>query len=200
MSVASKPGGKAIAGALWAIAIVALAMFALSRFDCGAAPVRVDEKITLSILRSEAMVFLVTRRIATQIVIEHEECDWLGQWHGVLWATVRMHYGVDLKKIGADDIRRDGDTIIVRLPEPELLDLAIEPGSEGFLSKSTAAAKIKDLLHNGQRKQLEKRLRQCALEFANRQGMLPTRKEIVQQLNDVASMLKAPAGVSLLFE
>jgi len=197
---ASKPGGKAITGALLVVALIAIGLFVLPRFERAAAPVRVDEKATLSILKSEAMAFLVTRRMATQIVVEHEECSWLGQWRGVLWTTVRLHYGVDLKKIEVNDIRRKEDTIIISLPEPELLDLAIEPGSEGFLSKSTAAAKIEDMLHGNQRRQLRHRLRQSAVEFAGQQGLLPTREEIVQQLNDVASMLKAPAGVTLRFE
>lgn len=200
MFPASKPGGRAITGALLVVAIIAIGLFVLPRFERAAAPVRVDEKVTLSVLRSEAMAFLVTRRMATQIVVEHREGDWWGEWCGAMWATFRLHYGVDMKKITVDDIRHERDTVIVRLPEPELLDLAIEPGSVGFLSKSTAVAKIKDLLRNGQRRQLEKRLRQCALEFAGRQGMLPTREEIVQQLNDVASALKAPAGVSIRFE
>ena len=200
MSLASKPGGKAITGALLVVAIIAIGLLVLPRFERAAAPVQIDEQVTLSILQSEALAFLVTRRLATQIVVEHEECDWLGEWHGVLWATIRLHYGVDLKKIDADDIRREGDTIIVRLPKPELLDLAIEPGSEGFMSKSTAAAKIEDLLHNGQRKQLKTRLQQCAVEFASRQGLLPTRDEMIQQLNEFASTLKTSAGIALRFE
>jgi len=66
---------------------------------------RIDEHISLSVLRSRAMAFLVTRRTATQIVVEHGESNWLGQWRGVLWATVQIHYGVDLEKIQPRDIR-----------------------------------------------------------------------------------------------
>ncbi len=139
-------------------------------------------------------------KLVTQIVVEHEEGDWLGGWRGVLWATVRMHYGVDLKKIQAGDIRRGGDAIIVRLPEPEILDFSVEPSSEGFLSKSTAVAKIQDLLHNGQRQQLERSLRQLALDFAGRQDMMPTREEMVRQLNASIAALNSPTGLSIRFE
>ena len=161
---------------------------------------RIDERTTLSILRSEAMTFLVTRRLATQIVVEYEESDWLGEWRGVLWATVRMYHGVDLKKIEPNDIHREGDVIFVRLPQPELLDFCVEPGSVGVLTKSTAVPKVLSILRNGHRKQLEKALRQRALEFAGRQGMLPTREEIVWQLNTAMLALTVPAGVNIRFE
>jgi len=161
---------------------------------------RVDERTTLSILRSEAMAFLVTRRLATQIVVEYEESDWLGEWRGVLWATVRMYHGVDLKKIEASDIRREGDVIHVRLPQPELLDFCVEPGSVGVLTKSTAIPRVLSILRNGHRRQLEQALQQRALEFAGRQGMLPTREEIVRQLNTAVSALSASTGVTIRFE
>jgi hypothetical protein len=36
---------------------------------------RSDEQVTLSVLKSEAMAFLVTRRSVTQIVVVHSESD-----------------------------------------------------------------------------------------------------------------------------
>ena len=36
-----------------------------------------EQKTTLSVLKSEALTFLVTRRVVTQVVVEHEEGDWL---------------------------------------------------------------------------------------------------------------------------
>ena len=50
------------------------------------------------------------------------------------------------------------------------------------------------------RRRLEQALQQRALEFAGRQGMLPTREEIVRQLNTAVSTLSASAGVSIHFE
>ena len=191
--------GKAVTGILLALLLIA-AVGAVVWYGLGPSRARIDERTTLSILRSEAMTFLVTRKLATQIVVQYEESDWLGEWRGVLWATVRMYHGVDLKKIEASDIRRAGDTIVVRLPQPELLDFSVEPGSVGVLTKSTAVPKVLSILRNGHRKQLEKALRQRALEFAGRQGMLPTREEIVWQLNTAMLALTVPAGVNIRFE
>jgi len=193
--------GRALVSALLTMVMIAMAVGAglwlYARTPGGA---YIDENTTLSILHSESMAFLMTRRMSTQVVVEHAEGDWLGDWRGVLWATVRIHYGVDLQKVQAEDIRSDGDAFIVRLPEPEMLDFAMEPGSEGFLSKSTAIAKIQDLLHNGQRRKLEQSLRDAALEFAARQDMLPTREELVNQLNAAIAALNSPAGLKLRFE
>ena len=71
----------------------------------------VDEKTTLSILRSRPMLFLVTRQIRTQIVIDHSEANWIGQWRGVLWGTVTISYGVDVHEIKADDLRREREVV-----------------------------------------------------------------------------------------
>jgi len=68
----------------------------------------------------------------------------------------------------------------VKLPEPEVLDISIEPGTISFLSKSTALPKIEDLLNNGHRRVLEARLRESALEFAQQQDMLPTRDKLIE--------------------
>ena len=191
-------GAAAMNSALWAILVIGLAAAVAVYLRQSSAKTR--EEATLSLLHSEPMAFLVARRCVTQIVVEVETGDWLGNWRGVLWATVQFHYGLDLKKVRPEDVRRQGDVIIVRLPEPELLDFAVEPGSEGFLSKSTAIPKIVDLLRNGHRREMEQRLRQRALEFAGRQGLLPEREELVRELNAAAAALGMGAPVTLLFE
>ena len=194
------PGARTITGVLWVILIGGLMAYFFFN-PAGFAPrTRVDEHISLSVLRSQALTFLVTRRTATQVVVEHEESSWLGQWRGVLWATVTIHHGIDLEKIQARDIRRGGGVTFVRLPEPEVLDFAVEPGSVGVLSKSTAVPKIEDLLNNGHRRLLEARLRESAMEFAKQQDMLPTRDELVRQLNDAVCLLASEGGVRLRFE
>ena len=162
-SIQRLPGAKIITGLLWIILLTGLLTGLVFRFLPGVAGLepesQVEEHISLSVLRSETLAFLVTRRNVMQVIVEHGESNWLGQWRGVLWAVVTLRHGVDLTKITAQDIRHDGDVTIVKLPEPEVLDFAIEPGSVGFLAKSTAVPKVEDLLHNGHRRLLEDRLR-----------------------------------------
>jgi hypothetical protein len=160
----------------------------------------VEKKSTLSILRIQTLSFLVTRRTSTQIVVEHQESNWLGQWRGVLWAVVKLHYGVDLAKIKAGDIRCDGDITFVKLPEPEVLDFSIDPSSFGVMTKATSVPKLDDLLNNTHRRLLEGSLEQAALDFAKQQDLLPTRNELIKQLNEAVLLMAHEGGVRLRFE
>ncbi len=143
----------------------------------------------------------MTKRVSTQIVVEHTESNMWGQWRGVLWATVSWLYGVDMSKLTEKDLRRDGDAIIVHLPEPQWLEFNIVPGSENFVSKSTAMPKMVEFFNTGQQqKVLHDRIRDTAQKFARDQKLCPTREELVRQLNDAAAPLKKAAGVELRFE
>ncbi len=158
-------------------------------------------EITLSVIRNEVLAFLVARRTTTQIIIDYGESDWAGEWRGVLWCTVSWRWGVDLQRIATGDIRRQGDAVVVRVPEPELLDFAMSPGSEGFMSKSTAVPKMLDLCRGGwQRRLLEQKVREQAIRFAAENGLMPGRQEIIRQLNESAGMIGSAAGVKVRFE
>jgi hypothetical protein len=161
---------------------------------------KVDEKVTLSVLRSEALVFLVTRRTVTQVVIDYRETSWVSAWRCVLWGVIRFSWGADLKKIREQDIRQEGGVVYVKLPEPELLEFSVEPGSIDYIDKSTAAAKLDDLLNNTHRQELERRLYAQALDFASHHGLIPTRAELISLLNESTLLLKGRAGFELRFE
>ena len=196
------PGARAITALLWAI-VLGVVGWAIGRhWALPSQPARqVDERVTLSVLQSQELAFLVTRRTVTQIVIEHAESDLWGEWRGVLWANVAWTWGVDMTKVTAQDLSRDGDSLVVRLPEPELLAFAIEPGSLGFLSKSTALPKLIDFSRGGwQRSILEGQVHERAMEFAQANGLLPTRQEIAAQLNHSAALLEAAVGTKIRFE
>ena len=201
MKFCDLPGIRMINGLLWMIVLAGAAFWILAdSLEPKPMETVIEKKSTLSILRIQALAFLVTRRTATQIVVEHQESNWVGQWRGVLWATVKIHYGVDLTKIQAKDIRRDGDITFVKIPEPEVLDFSIDPGSVGVMSKATALPKLDDLLNNTHRRLLEGQLRQSALEFAQQRDLLPTKVELIKQLNEVVSLLASEGGVQLRFE
>jgi hypothetical protein len=196
------PGVRMINGLLWTI-ILGGAAFGIVANYLGPSLARsvIDEKTTLSILRSRPMLFLVTRQIRTQIVIDHSESNWVGQWRGVLWGTVMISYGVDINEIKNDDLRREDDMVFVRIPEPRLLNFSVESGSIGFIAKATAAPKLQDWLGGGDhRRQLENRLHDQAMTFARKHDMLPDRSQIVERLNDTAAGLAKAAGIRIRFE
>lgn len=190
------PGSRPAAVALWAVLLAGLGV-AMAVLLMGLRSPTSHDKTTLSVLRSEALAFLVTRRTTTQIVVEHFESQWSGEWRGVLWCTVSWRWGVDLKKVSSSDIRSQEDMTIVRLPEPELLDFAMSPGSVGFISKSTAVPKLLDFARGDfQRQLLEQKVRQRAMQFALDEQLLPSRSQIVQQLNETARL----AELKIVFE
>ncbi len=191
--------GSVLVWLLWAIIFAAVGAFLALR-PWKAPHAQTKESATLSVLQIESLQFLVTKRVTTQIVVTCEESDWLSSWRGVLWATVKICYGLDLQRITPRDIRSDGDVLLVRVPEPELFDLSVVAGSIGFLSKSSAVAKLQAFLHDGQREELEGRLRKRAMEFAVQNGMLPSRGEILRELNEAAKLLDTPGRQKLRFE
>ena len=198
MQIERFPAARAVTAILWLILTAGVVGAAWLYWRQPAR--RIDERATLTLLRSQPMSFLVTRRVVCQIVVEAEESTWLGQWRGVLWATVHIHYGVDMRKVTSADIRRQADLVVVTLPEAELLDFAVEPGSVGFMSKSTAAAKLEDLLRDGQRQELERRLRDRAMNFARDHDLMPPRTDLVAELNEAAAAIQEATGVKLRFE
>jgi len=202
MKVHNLPGIRMVNGILWITILAGVAYWVvINALGTSLTRTVVDERTTLSILQSRPMLFLVTRQIRTQVVIDHSESNWAGQWRGVLWGTVRISHGVNVHEIKADDLRREGEVVFVRIPEPRLLSFAVEPGSIGFMSKATAAPKLQDWLGGGgHRRQLEQRLHGQAMSFAKEHDMLPDRSQIVDQLNDAAAGLAKAAGIQIRFE
>ncbi|MCY2928608.1 MAG: DUF4230 domain-containing protein [Planctomycetota bacterium] len=199
MRVDRLPGAKVITPILWVVLIGGLAtVIFLHRSSWQPATIDV-ERTTLSLLKSEPVRILVVRRTTTQIVVEYEEENWLGHWQGVLWGVVQMHYGIDLDKVSKADLRRDGETVVVALPEPQLLTFTVEPGSVGLMTKSTAAPKIADMLHNGHRRLLEERLRERAMEFAKGHDLMPSKAQIVRELNEAVASF-GDSGLKIRFE
>jgi len=196
------PGVRIINGLLWTIILAGAAFWIVANY-LGPSLTRivVDEKTTLAILRSQPMLFLVTRQIRTQVVIDHSESNWIGQRRGVLWGVVRISHGVDVQEINPDDLRRQGEVVYVRIPEPRLLSFSVEPGSVHFMSKATAAPKLQDWFDGGgYRRKLENRLHDQAMAFARKHNMLPDRSQIVEQLNDAAADLAKTVGIQIRFE
>src|SRR5690554_6287188 len=104
-------------------------------------------------------------------------------------------------KLAGEDLVWDGTVLVIRLPEPELLDFAVEVGSVRFMSKSTALPKLLDISRGGWRRSvLEGRMKEAAMAYFRQQNLLPNRSEIAAQLNTAAPIIEASAGINLRFE
>ena len=155
------------------------------------------EQATLSLLRSEELSFLVTDRLVSQISVRiSDHSPLLGQRDGVLIATVRMYYGLDLRKLDAAAItRKDRNTLIVRLPDPEMLDFSVDPSSFQYITKRSGLNAICDyVMDKNIEAELRIKLQPYAARFFADQRMLPTRAKIVQRLQNYLAPLEREFG------
>ena len=158
------------------------------------------EQATLTLLRSEELSFLVTDRLVSQIAVQiSDSTPLLGQREGVLIATVRMYYGLDLRKLDAASITRAGrDKLVVRLPDPEMLDFSVDPSSFQYITKRSGLNVIHDYVMNKDiEAELRIKLQPHAARFFAEQRMLPARAKIVQRLQHYFAPLEHELGVRI---
>ncbi|NLP05818.1 DUF4230 domain-containing protein [Candidatus Fermentibacteria bacterium] len=161
------------------------------------------ERSVIEILRTDEMMFLVTTRITTLACVEiHENSLVLGERSGLLLATVRIYYGIDLERLDENSISGTEEGLVIRLPDPGMLDLSVDLSTMRFFDKRSGLQVLSDLV-TGRDQELElmAMLDSTACRWASEQGLLPSRDDILLRLNDMAPMLAGYAGVdSLRFE
>jgi len=160
------------------------------------------EKQTLTILQSEAMAFLVTDRIASQIVVSVSENNvLLGQRGGYLIGTARLYYGIDMKELTKDAITLRNNQIFVTLPPTKELDFAVDLESLHFISKMSGTVALVDWLKGKDMyAELRAQFKPKALEFMKQNGMIPDRQRILARLNSMSSVLTENLGPKVTFE
>jgi hypothetical protein len=160
------------------------------------------EKQTLTILQSEAMAFLVTDRIASQIVVSVSENNiLLGQREGYLIGTARLYYGIDMKELTKDSITLRNNQISVTLPPTKELDFAVDLESLHFISKMSGTVALVDWLKGKDMyAELRAQFKPKALEFMKQNGMIPDRQRILARLNSMSSVFTENLGLKVAFE
>jgi hypothetical protein len=160
------------------------------------------EKQTLTILQSEAMAFLVTDRIASQIVVSVSENNiLLGQREGYLIGTARLYYGIDMKELTKDSITLRNNQIFVTLPPTKELDFAVDLESLHFISKMSGTVALVDWLKGKDMyAELRAQFKPKALEFMKQNGMIPDRQRILARLNSMSSVFTENLGLKVAFE
>lgn len=159
------------------------------------------EKQTLTILQSEAMAFLVTDRIATQIVVSVSENNvLLGQREGYLIGTTRLYYGIDMKELTKDSITLRNNQIFVTLPPTKELDFAVDLESLHFISKMSGTVALVDWLKGKDMyAELRAQFKPKALEFMKQNGMIPDRQRILARLSSMSALLAEHIGLQVTF-
>jgi len=161
-----------------------------------------EMRTVLEILRSEAVQLLITDRLVEQVYLElNDNTLLLGRREGLLTAIVRVYYGVDVGRITPADIDLQSIPVVVRLPEPELIEIAVDMKSIRLTSKITALNLIADYIQNrSMREQLTRQIQDRAVVQVRERGVLPSRSELVARLNKQSSRLFAGHPVPVRFE
>jgi hypothetical protein len=158
-----------------------------------------ESSSVITLLKSEPMAFLVTRRIVTQIVVQESDVQWYWQSRAVLWATVNLHYGCNLEEIQPADITHAADgTWHVKLPPPRLLDFNIV--SVDSISKDTFIAKVQDVLFDTRSNRMMHQLQITAVKFATDNNLLPSRRQLSADLNRLFANSPLSRNIKLKFE
>lgn len=156
---------------------------------------------TLKVLRSQQLAFFATDRIVTQVVVEkREDHPLLGTSECFLVGVVRYYHGLDLAKLSREAVKRDGDAVIVHVPEPKELDFGVDLESVRVISKRSGLIVIRDWASGrDHRRELRKDFAQAARAFLRREGLVPKRAEIIRRLNSYAPVLSAKLGAKVVF-
>ena len=74
------------------------------------------------------------------MIVVHESCgtdleQLLVGEKVLLVAAGDVEAGVDLESLGRDDVRVSGETVTIRLPEPEILSVSLDEGATGVYDR-----------------------------------------------------------------
>jgi len=161
-----------------------------------------EMRTVLDILRSESVQLLVTDRLVEQVYLElNDNTVLLGRREGLLTAIVRVYCGIDVGHITPADIDLRSIPITVRLPEPKLIEIAVDMKSIRLTSKITALNLIADYIQNrSMREQLTRQVQDRAVVQLHERGGLPSRSELVARLNEQSNRLFAGSLVPIRFQ
>ena len=192
-----------LSGVLLAAAMVTLAIVATSWREIFAAvnaPANPARQV-YNLLKSDAMAFLVTERLTSQIMVEVDESSlWLGSSRGTLTGIVRMYYGVNLNRLSPETVRMDGAVCVVKLPEPAVLDFSVDVATLTFRTQRSLLQVFGDRLHDHDlRADLQNRFRSAAESFFRDQQLLPDREALCARLTDHAQSWSGRVGAEVLF-
>jgi hypothetical protein len=86
----------------------------------------------------QALSQLVTVKYVFEKVVRLDDVKWFGQNRLLMVAHGIAKAGVDLQKLKPDDVVLKGDTIILTLPKPEVLDVFLDENRTEVVERSTS--------------------------------------------------------------
>jgi hypothetical protein len=202
-----------------AVVLTVLSLFGCfyiaSAFTSSGGSVAPPPDSVLTILKSENLDFLVRRRQVTQVVlIRTADSSWL-DWvpyvgpiretlkeDGVLTANVRVYYGFDMNKLTEASNADGKEGIRITLPEPEVLDFAVDLDSLKFRELKTGIiTRIGNVFRDETLKdKLQKDVKSAVEEFVSTPGTMPSKSEMLKEMGGLERILSDAYKVKLTFD
>lgn len=168
----------------------------------------------LTILKSENLDFLFRRRQVTQVVLvrtaDSSWWDWVPyvgsiretlKEDGVLTANVRVYYGFDMNKLTQASNAEGKEGITITLPEPEVLDFAVDLDSLKFRALKTGiSTRIINVFRDETLKdKLQKDVKSAVQEFVSTPRTMPSKSEMLKEMGGLEKILSDAYKVKLTF-
>ena len=87
---------------------------------------------------------LVTVKYVMEKVVVLEDVKWYGENRVLLVAHGIAKAGVDLSQLKEGDIKTNGDRIIIRLPQPQIIDCYLDEKQTSVIERSTGLLRTFD--------------------------------------------------------
>jgi len=160
-----------------------------------------SREAALTMLRSEHLLFLVTDKLTTQIVVHATaNSPLLGKREGFMVATVTLYYGVDLRTLTPESVELEGTRLLVTLPEPRELDFSVDPTSLRSWTVRSGLNVVADfMLDKDIEAELRQELRGSALRFYQEYDLLPSREAILAKLSALSPVFREQVGIDVVF-
>ena len=136
----------------------------------------------------EMVRILGTDRIVTQIVVEDDKSSFLGGTDRVIAAgTVTMLIGVDVDKAEISVPDTANPTVLVRLPDSEILTTELDEDSIVYFRKATIVQRLTELDDQERQSRIRQKIKVSAAEFVKINGLLPSMAEIEKRVREIWS-------------
>ena len=161
---------------------------------------RTTKRFTLQVLDREQLMFLVTDRVVTQVIVEQDDHHLLlGERRGYLVATVHLLYGIDLAKLTNKAVTQDNGTVSITVHRPQILEFSVDPEIK-ILSKRTGLVVIADWITGKDLEdELRSRIKKEAILFVDEQNLAPDADTVLARLNRFAPALGDHVGWNIQF-
>ena len=141
-------------------------------------------KSIVTVLKSEPLQFLVSRRIRSTVALEKEEKSTIwGNRNGLLLAEVTVYYGFDLSRLTDKNVKIKKDKTVVTLGEPTILTVSVDTDSMRFFTKMSGLQYLKDKIEGTSlEKEMLKDFSTASRKYFIDRNLLPEREEMLKDL------------------